>query len=294
MRFIISCAAALLISACCAFSSEGALERYLPPPDSSRGWRFDIEPTRYSTDNLFEYINGEAELYHDYGFVDMVTAAYIRGDDFSFTYTIDLYDMGTPLNSFGIYSSYRNPGANLVEIGAEASVSELNIRFYLGRFFVQMNAGSLTPELHQIMVEQAQWMAAHLPSSPPPLEIGFMPAEDQIKGSLKYITKGFLGQAAFPGGLQAFYAIDGDTLQAFLVLTQTAAEAEKSFHVYTNHLKTRGKVLTITSSEVEAEMPYQGRITALRHLHWITGCMGYKARKTADRLLQHLMTTLGE
>ncbi len=271
-----------------------SLDHYLPIPDRAQGWQFDVEPTRYTEENLFEYINGEAELYHDYGFVEMITAAYVRGEEYSFTYSVDIYHMGSPLNSFGIYSSYRHPGANLMDLGAEATVSELNLRFYKGPFFVQINAGSLAPELHALMIETARWIAEQMPASTRPMELGFLPAADQIESSLKYITRGFLGQSVFPAGLTALYDAGSDTLQAFVVLTKTAAEAERAFQVYGSHLRTRGKELAAAPGEVEADIPHQGRVLAVRHLHWIVGCIGHQERRSADTLIGHLLTALGE
>jgi hypothetical protein len=268
--------------------------KLLPQPDSSRGWRFDIQPDIYTRDNLFEYINGEAELFNDYGFVEMVTAAYIRGDDFSHSFSIDLYDMGSPLNSFGIYSSYRNPGLTFVEMGYEATISDLNIRCFKGNYFIQLNAGSLSPELHATMEKTASDLVDRIPATAHPIELTLLPADGQIRGSLKYITNGFMGQSIFPAGLQAQYVVQGDTLQAFLVLTQTALQAEKAFLGFKNHLKSRGNILSDEINAIEVEMPYQGRILALRHLPWVLGCSEYTDRSAADQLVERILSSLNE
>ena len=56
----------------------------MPEPDPGAGWKWDFETVIYTPDNLFEYINGEAEVYNDYTFVEMATGSHARTDDAMF------------------------------------------------------------------------------------------------------------------------------------------------------------------------------------------------------------------
>lgn len=270
------------------------LSALLPAPDSANGWRFDVAPRLYTPDDLFEYINGEAELYNDYHFTAMATAAYIQGDDLDMTWTLDISEMSTPLDAFGIYSSGRTPDLHFAPIGQEATISDLNIRFYQGRFYVQLNAGSFDAKLQSIMMEQARLLAARLPQSESPRELAILPLENQLPHSLKYTTRGFLGQSTFPAGFAAHYRIGDETLQGFVVLTATSEESLAAFARFAASLKGRGTVLEEGPGRIEVETPYQGRILAVHHLHWITGVMGHKAAAPARALLAELLANLGE
>ena len=284
----------LLLLTVWSCAQESALRSHLPQPDSARGWRFDIEPKRYLPDDLFEYINGEAELYNDYHFVEMVTAAYIQGDDLNKTYTVDISDLGTPLHAFGLYSRLRSPGLAFAEIGDEAVVSELNTRFHKARYFVQINAGSFEEEVRQEMLKAARIIASSLPTATHPYELTLLPQQDQLPHSLQYYTQGMLGQAAFPAGLMAHYAIAGDTVQAFIVFTPSTEISLPAFKTFAVNLKERGNLIRESPGRIEVETTYQGRIFALHHLHWIVGVIGHKKSETAELLTATVISNLGE
>ena len=91
----------------------------VPQPGDGAGWQWDFEPEIYTPENLYEYINGEAEVYNDYEFMEMVTASHARRDDPMASVKFDIYDMGTPLNAFGIYSNYRRPELEFGDIGEQ-------------------------------------------------------------------------------------------------------------------------------------------------------------------------------
>ena len=104
-------------------SESLTLEQMLPEADKFENWTLEFGIEHYTPDNLYEYINGEAELYNDYGFAEMITAYYTQSDGGDAAIAVDIYDMGAPLSAFGIYSSYRRPGLDFDMIGTEAIVS---------------------------------------------------------------------------------------------------------------------------------------------------------------------------
>ncbi|MCJ7630611.1 MAG: hypothetical protein MUO50_19725, partial [Longimicrobiales bacterium] len=84
----------LLIAALTACSSQ---ESGFP---EVAGWTQPGEVLTYDSDTLWEYINGAAELFVAYGVQSCRTTDLTSGD---LTVTVDLYDMGTPLNAYGVF-----------------------------------------------------------------------------------------------------------------------------------------------------------------------------------------------
>ncbi len=87
-----------VLAICCllntAISQPGQnVMSLMSQPDNADGWQWDLEPEMYDPKTLFEYINGEAEHYNDYNFVEMVTASHSRTDDEFASFTIDIYDI---------------------------------------------------------------------------------------------------------------------------------------------------------------------------------------------------------
>ena len=70
-----------ILSALTAKASENPLLQYIPDITADGQWQVDFEPELYTPENLFEYINGEAEHYIDYHFKHMLTASWINVDD---------------------------------------------------------------------------------------------------------------------------------------------------------------------------------------------------------------------
>ena len=270
----------------------------LPKADFAPGWIMDLEPALYTSDNLFEYIDGEAELYNDYRFVEMATGSYVLQANASETFSVDVYDMGTPLNAFGIYSSYRRPELQFEAIGEEAIVSDLNIRFYQGRHYVQINGGALTPVVKAAMRMVAVQIASAIPAAEQPAELRLLPAEGQVPHSLKYMRKGFMGQEAFQSGLQAKYALPSGEGTAFLVLSESNAEALAALQKYRTSVAERGKVQSYAEenggARLIANVPYQGNILAVVQTSYIVGVSGYEKQPEAEELLKTLLAGLGK
>ncbi|MEJ2050823.1 MAG: hypothetical protein P8Y60_13490, partial [Calditrichota bacterium] len=164
------------------------LQPFLPGKLFDNTWTLDGEVEEYRPENLFQYIDGEAEMYNDYGFVDMITAYYINDQRTDLAFSLDIYDMGSPLNAFGIYSAYRRPDLRFAPFGKEATVSSTNIRLYKGRYFVQVNVGAIDTVAAQAIRNCARDVAGKLPSGGAPAELSWLPADGQVAHSLAYKT----------------------------------------------------------------------------------------------------------
>ena len=64
------------------------------------GWEPASEPLAYGPENLWEYINGAADHYLAYGFRELRAIDIRRG---ALTVTLNIYDMTTRLNAYGLY-----------------------------------------------------------------------------------------------------------------------------------------------------------------------------------------------
>jgi len=278
----------LVIFLLTAFTAQAGVSDYLPAADFRDGWAYDFEPEVYTPANLFEYINGEAELYLDYDFVKLATASYKQKDDESLTFTVDVYDMGSPLNAFGIYSSYRRPDLTFADIGEQATISDLNIRFYKGKYFVQLNAGTLDEAVIDIMRKVAERVANDIPAAEQPAELGLLPDENRVPHSLKYIANGYLGQSGFKKTLEAEYKNEDSTFVGFIILFPDQNQAAESLGQFSDNLKKRDKLKNATESSVLAETSYQGKIMAVVHGSRILGVSQYNNESQAEIFIEKL------
>src|SRR4030042_2388904 len=90
-----------------ALSKEISIESLLPKK-LPEGWRQIASPQVYNQKNLFNRINGQAELFFKYGFQKSVFTIYQNKNNSKDQIEVDLYDMGNVLQAFGILSRFRS------------------------------------------------------------------------------------------------------------------------------------------------------------------------------------------
>ncbi len=201
---------------------------FLPRTASEKKWRRERTIARYTPENLYEYVNGEAELYHLYGFRDLVSASYILDGDDSHSMTVDIYRMKDALNAFGLYSCYRASEYQYLPIGNEGYRTESEILFFKDAYVVEIRAGDSAPETAEAMYEAALLIDQKIPSAPLPGMLSLLPSEHQKEHTLRYIPTAMLNQSFLPEGLEAVYLM-GQEMTGFIVLFKDDQEAGRGF-----------------------------------------------------------------
>ena len=74
-------------------------------PDKVQNWEIKQEDQKYDKENLYEYIDGGAELFLSYGFQEVLNRTYIKPDQPDIV--IDIFDMGKSYNAYGVFSYSR-------------------------------------------------------------------------------------------------------------------------------------------------------------------------------------------
>jgi len=184
---------------------------------SIEGWTQAGEVRVYDADNLWEYINGAAELFVAYDVQTCETADLSSGD---VVVTLDLYDMGTPLNAFGIFSRERSGERVAVPEATDAMISPPYLAMLVkGTTYAKVNVleGELTEEVGHALLEA---LALELPGEPAyPAEFGRLPTGGRIAGTEGYQRDGYLGLTELTQCLYAEYSRGEETWESFVMLS---------------------------------------------------------------------------
>ena len=121
----------LLWAAVPAFAADTALDAVLPAPACAEGWTLQEKVTFYDKETLFDRIDGEAELYFPYGFTRLAYARYSNRQDDRTVIEADVYEMGSLLDAFGIYATYRRKDEADIAIGVEGTISPAQLGYLL-------------------------------------------------------------------------------------------------------------------------------------------------------------------
>ena len=102
------------------------------------GFEKKSELSVYNKDNLFDYINGEAEIYFPFGFQFLYLQTY-RGRETGAQMIMEAYDMGTPEGAKGIFGKYtQEGGAQIQGLGESAWTDNYIILFRYKRYFLRI------------------------------------------------------------------------------------------------------------------------------------------------------------
>jgi hypothetical protein len=224
----------------------------------------------YTADNLWEYINGAAELFVEYEVETCHTGDLAAGD---LVVTVDYYNMGTPLNAFGVYVRERpDPGIELPG-ATEAVISPPYQALLLkGSRYVKVNVfeGELTEENGRSLLEA---ISNALPGpSDYPDEVGLLPEHGRLPGTSGFQREGFLGLTELRDCMYAEYAEDGaEPWQGFAMLP---SEHESVDAIWERLSGAWDSTEHGGNTVLFREIPYQGLVGVVRTQQGIIGASG--------------------
>ena len=109
--------AAVLVFGCGSGSDSADKEMTSPIfPSEVAGFSADGEMTAYDTESIYAYINGHAEVYMAYGMRRCLSQRYL-GPDNDTEIVVDLFEMASPADAYGVFSHDRSGEAVAVGQG---------------------------------------------------------------------------------------------------------------------------------------------------------------------------------
>lgn len=193
----------------------------------------------YSSD-LYRYIDGAADAFLGFSLVAMVHQEYkANGADI----TVDIYDMGGPLNSFGMYAAERSPNYHFLPVGAEGYAGDFMLNFFQGEFYVKLSAFSDNGEQGPDLVPWAQAISSRIGSDRSmPKALSILPVENRVAKSEKFVNKAPLGHDFLAPAMEASYQIQGQPVQLLISKSANAAAAAGKVTQLQDYFRKSGKV----------------------------------------------------
>ncbi|MCP4727209.1 MAG: hypothetical protein GY863_19380 [bacterium] len=216
----------------------------LPADNAVTGWTKDAdsEPRFFGPGNLWEFINGAADGYLIYDFQEVVTVDFIHGPSDNQA-VLDIYNMDTPLNAYGIYAQERNPSYNFNEIGVEGYVGGTSVNFWDGQYYVKITVFEESDELKQDLQELAGKIAENIQyTDGVPAQIGYFPEKDQVMNTVKYLPHDVLGQSFLKNGFESQYSINGNDFKILYMTMENENEAVNGLARYKEFVGSGGNV----------------------------------------------------
>jgi hypothetical protein len=201
----------------------------LPADGELPGWSQATEPESYDAGNLWDYINGQAPFFIDYGFVKVDAAEYSHDQDES-SVVLEVYEMGRPQEAFGIFAAERTSSDRPVEVGSGAYLGPNVLGFWQGERYVKLTSFDEGPAIEQMLTELAGQVSSRLPAGNGELEtLSLFPEEGRVEASERFIPTNFLGQPYLTDAYRVDFTLDGENVQLFIVDSGSPDEAMSDF-----------------------------------------------------------------
>lgn len=252
-----------------------------------------VEPAcaaeHFAGTKLFDYMNGGAEVYLGYGFVDLGVRDYRRGEARA---TVAVYRMRDPAGAYGIWAA--NARGEPKDVGVPATLARGMLSFHKGRFYVRVVAKSDPAGAVSLLIDLGKKTAASLPgtSETPPV-MQALP-DGAVSGTRRFLTDPRTARTVWFDGegdllltkgaraATAFYPGDDADIQLTRVDYPDTAAAEKACKALAEKLslevatgqgacRAAGK----TPGDVHAALRAEGKI-----LRWSTGAADPAAAKS--------------
>jgi len=200
----------------------GTAAAQLPPCTSVPGWTQQGPVRNFGPDNLFEYMDGNAEAYLLYHFVGMKGITCQSGDA---TLTIDVSEMEDPEFAYGMFTSTRDPRLPVEKIGVSGQITQRKGFFVKDKYYVEIAANpendySATLRAFLSIIEKNIQGR-----STPPDALGWFPTENLTPDSIRLVPESVLGLRLLKTGYVAQYQAG----KGFVVREASAEAAAQVF-----------------------------------------------------------------
>ena len=246
-----------------ALKTTVAPEHLLPDSGELLGWVQSRAPSTYQGKKLYRdrAVSPAAspDLYYAYGFKRQTEVEY-QAPQFGSKPLIllEIFDMETPENAFGIYNFYTYPRMKFEWVGAKAMLSGGYLRFAKGKYFIQIEGYEFATGIREGMIVLAKAVAAQINDPPPdPQMLTLLPNNNKIYGSTKLFRSNWALRQIYSTlpatvpqlkdtavGISAHYQNKPDAKDwtdaqiVFIIQFPDAATAESTYTSYRNTVDT--------------------------------------------------------
>ena len=159
----------------------------LPSDGELSGWVQSRAPSTYEGKTLYRDRPSSPDLYYAYGFRRQAEVEYETPQFGSKPLILlEVFDMGSPENAFGIYNFHTYPKMKFEWVGSKAMLSGNYLRFSKGKYFIQIEGYEIATGIREGMVTLAKTIATQIKDPPPdPPILVLLPSHNKINGSIK-------------------------------------------------------------------------------------------------------------
>gem|GEM_PF-6050059 len=181
----------------------------------------------YNDRNMYQAIDGEADLFLQYQGRSLTVAKFTQTDE---VITIEIFDQVEPVNAFGVFHQLLSPEDTRIKLGIEgASAGEQDVIFWQSRYVLRVFGAGSQPPARENLLHLAQAVADHLPQDPPlPTWIKILPEQPRPE-AVRYIRQNVLGLSYLSPAMVGEYRLGDKLFRLAVVRTKDELEARRQW-----------------------------------------------------------------
>jgi hypothetical protein len=194
------------------------------------GYKKSTDYPVYRPENLWDFIDGAADTYLAYGFIDLHVAEYKKGKN---VIKLEIYRHSDNIMAFGIYSSERSSSFRFLNLGAQGYITDGAINFFKGNFYVKIRTFSKNENTIQSAEKLAVKVANTLNGeSKMPSALSRFPETGKKQNEETFINESVLGHKFLNKAFKADYQVGSDNFSIFVLENNSPEEAKKTVDTY--------------------------------------------------------------
>ncbi len=199
---------------------------------------------QYDAERLFEKINGKAPLYLDADFLILTTQRFVHKEEPALSFELFVYDMGTTLNAFSVYSTQQRADAKrtsrLEPFAHYQTENGLFLRH--GPYYIEVIGSSANEQLAEAMITIGESLLKIDAGEGEIAELQLFPPENLISGSFKLILNNAFGSEVLHNTFIAKYLLNDQPVTAFISRRDNPTEAQETADGYYQFLIGNGGI----------------------------------------------------
>lgn len=252
------------------------------------GWKFSQGETVYNPNNLFDAIDGAADLFLEYDFVNLYIGRYVNDE---LEIKVELYKHGSAVDAFGIFSQERYADYHFISLGVQGYLEKGVLNFFAGVYYVKISTIQEGSVAQDGLLSIAEAVEKHLQqSSAWPGMLSVFPEQNKKANSEQYIAKSFLGYGPLSNVFVASYD-DGSPCRAFVIKCASSEDALKTLVSFQKALPPNA-MRTEVEGRQEIQDPNNGLIEVMLEGNYIVGVVSTETSRKHDPLLNNLKKKL--
>jgi hypothetical protein len=187
-------------------------------------WVTKGKTTVYSTENLYEYIDGAADNFIAYDFQELSVNTYAKLEN---QVTVEIYRHIDNNAAFGIYSSERPLNGRYISVGTQGYYEKSVLNFFAGPYYVKINGFNIAAEAdYNTLYSFATAISAKIPNKTKfPAVLSIFPEKNKVINSDRFILQNPFGQSFLHSAYFSDYALGSIKFQCFVICGSDETDA---------------------------------------------------------------------